>query len=406
VDKDSFLIDFKTEFRGQISLNAESKNLNFKGYASLNAPKLPYKEWFTINCDADKKDLAIPYDVPVNYQQEPLRTGIYLSKESGQMYPNLMTTLFLRKDREFLDCRGLLKYNLAKDQFYLGDSLKVANIGNPNKVYKGNLLIFNHKDGKVQGEGKFNIGSGLNGGVKITAAGTCTAEFAKPASDTMTLQMMDYKIYADMMVGLDFMMPDKLLNVIVNDFALTAAEASDVEYNRNFSFYEKALSEIITDPNEWSKVVNNMKERTLEIPKKYNKFPFLFSYLPMRWNSETQSFVSIRDNCSLASINGEKINKMITAYVEFRQLSSENDDRVNFYIKTQSDNYYLFAYQKGTMNVVSNNPKFMEVLATLKKDEKSKKLPNGETYLIESVDAAAAATFVERIKQARLVKSN
>jgi hypothetical protein len=209
-----------------------------------------------------------------------------------------------------------------------------------------------------------------------------------------------------MMVGLDFMMPDKLLNVIVNDFALTAAEASDVEYNRNFSFYEKALSEIITDPNEWSKVVNNMKERTLEIPKKYNKFPFLFSYLPMRWNSETQSFVSIRDNCSLASINGEKINKMITAYVEFRQLSSENDDRVNFYIKTQSDNYYLFAYQKGTMNVVSNNPKFMEVLATLKKDEKSKKLPNGETYLIESVDAAAAATFVERIKQARLVKSN
>jgi hypothetical protein len=402
VEKDSFLIDFKTEFRGQISLNAESKNLNFKGYASLNAPKLPYKEWFTINCEADKKDLAIKYDVPKNYQEEPLRTGIYLSKETGVLYPSVVMPLFQRKDRDFLDTRGLLKYNFAKDQFYFGDSAKVANIGN-NNIKRGNLLTFNNKDGKVQGEGKFNICSGAKG-VKIAAAGNCYAQFFKPESDTVTLQMIDYQVFADMMIGLDFYVPEKLLNVIINDFAIGGIEMTDVDYAREQLFYEKALAEIIPDDNEWSKAVNGLKEKSLEINKKYNKFPFLFSKIPMKWNIETQSFVSTRDNNSLASINGEKINKIVpSSYFEFRQLSNE-DDRVYFYIKTISDTYYFFGYKQGIMSTVSNNPKYMETLTALKKDEKSKKLPSGDPYEIQVEEITTVNAFIERVRNARLLK--
>ncbi len=409
IDKDSFLIDFKTDFRGQISLNAESKNLNFKGFASLNAPKLPYKEWFTVNCDADKKDLAIPYDEPKNFQDEPLRVGIFLSKETASMYPNILTPLFQRKDRAFLDARGLLKYNHAKDQFYFGDSVKVANIGN-NNVKKGSLLIFGNKDGRVNGEGKFSI-CGMAKGVKITAAGDCTAEFLRPNSDTMTLQMIDYQIYTNIMAGIEFVVPEKLMNVIVNDFAIVGQEIADVDYNTKGAFYDKALAEIIPDENEWAKVTNGIKERSLEISKKYNKFQLLFSYLPMRWNAETQSFINTRDVVALASINGEKINKMVNACVEFRQPSgAEPDDRVYVYIKS-AENYYFFGCRKGEankieMNMVSNNPKFMEVLTSLKKDEKTKKLSTGEQYEIFPVDAAAAEAFRVRVVTNRVVKKN
>ena len=408
-EKDSFLIDFKTDFHGQISLNAGSKNLNFKGFASLNAPRLPYKEWFTINCDADKKDLAIPFDEPKNNQEEPLRTGIFLSKETAMMYPNIMMPLFLRKDRAFLDTRGLLKYNLAKDQFYFGDSMKVANFGN-NRVVKGNLLTFGNKDGRVHGEGKFSV-CGVAKGIKITAAGDCDAEFSKPDSDTITLQMVDYKLYANMMAGIEFAVPDKLMNVIVNDFAIVGQEITDVDYNTKGAFYDKALSEIIPDDNEWAKATTGIKERSLEISKKYNKFQFLFSYLPMKWNAETQSFINTRDNFGLASINGEKINKMVTGCIEFRQPNSvEGDDRVYIYIKTV-ENYYFFGCRKGEdnkveMNMVSNNPKFMEVLTGLKKDEKNKKLPTGEQYEIAPVDASTAETFRVRVNNARVARKN
>ena len=405
VEKDSFLIDFKTDFRGQISLNAESKNLNFKGYASLDAPRLPYKEWFTINCDADKKDLAIPYDEPKNYQDSPLRTGIFLSKETSMMYPSIMMPLFLRKDRAFIDARGLLKFNLAKDQFYFGDSIKVANVGN-NNIKKGNLLTFSNKTGLVHGEGKLEICAQAKG-IKITAAGECDAEFSKPESDSVTLQMVDYKVYSNMMAGIEFAVPDKLMNVIINDLALVSQELTDVDYNSKGFFYEKALSEIISDDNEWAKVTNGIKERSLEISKKYNKYQFLFSYLPMKWNGETQSFINTRDAIGLASINGEKINKMVNAYVEFRQpASAEPDDRVFLYLKT-TDNYYFFGCKRGEankieMNMVSNNPKFMEVLTGLKKDEKNTKLKTGEQFEIVPVDAASADTFKSRILGARL----
>ena len=45
---DSFYIDHKTEFRGKIQLNAESKNLSFNGFARLDAPNMPSRHWFSV----------------------------------------------------------------------------------------------------------------------------------------------------------------------------------------------------------------------------------------------------------------------------------------------------------------------------------------------------------------------
>ena len=64
VAADSFYMDTKTEFRGQISLNAESKNLNFNGFAQLDAPKLPNRKWFTVNSEIDRNDVVIQYKTP------------------------------------------------------------------------------------------------------------------------------------------------------------------------------------------------------------------------------------------------------------------------------------------------------------------------------------------------------
>lgn len=398
-EKDSFLIDYKTEYRGSISLNAESKNLKFQGYASLNSSKLPYKEWFTINCDADKKDLAISYDEPKNYQSEPLRTGVYLSKETGMSYPSILMPLFFRKDRAVLDVRGLLKYNNKSDQFILGDSLKVSN---PLKERKGNMMTFSNINGKVNFEGKFNICNGVKA-ITVNAAGKGDAFFSKPSADSISLQAVDYKTFIDVMAGIDFYIPEKLINVVINDLAAINLEAQEVDYTKDPLFYEKALAEIIPDQGDLNKAIENLKEKPLEIPKKYNKYPLLFSYLPMKWNAELQSFITTRDIVSLASVNGEKVNKQVRAYVEFKMPSNE-EDRVYIYINSPTDYVYFFAYIKGVMNMFSNNPKFMEVLGTLKKDELKKKFGD-ETYEIQATEAGSADNFKNRVIQARLQKT-
>lgn len=395
-EKDSFLIDYKTDYRGKISLFAGSKNLKFEGFASLNSPKLPYKEWFSINCDADKKDLAIPFNEPKNYNAEPLRTGVFLSKETAVMYPSVMMPLYFRKDRAILDARGLMKYNQKNDQFTFGDSSKVAN---PLNIRRGNLLTLSNVNGKVNFEGKFNLCNAIKA-VNVTAAGRGEATFSKPLNDTMSYLTVDYKAFIDVMAGIDFFVPEKLMNVISNELTTVGLEAQDVDYMKDPLFYEKALAELISDDNDWYKATNAMKDRVLEIPKKYNKFPVLFSYIPLKWNPDLQSFISTRDLIGLASINGQKINKMLNAYIEFKMPSNE-EDRVYMYLKSPNDNFYFFGYQKGIMNITSNNPKFMEILNGLKKDEKNKKFGD-ETYEIQVVEPGTAEAFVSRVKQARV----
>ncbi|MFZ4545326.1 MAG: hypothetical protein ACOYOA_14840, partial [Saprospiraceae bacterium] len=382
-EKDSFLIDYKIDYRGKISLFAASKNLKFEGFASLNAPKLPYKEWFSINCDADKKDFAILFNDPKNYAGEPVRTGIYLSKETSIAYPSVMMPLFARKDRPLIDTRGLLKYNNKTDQFLFGDSSKV---NAPQKVRRGNLLTLQNASGKVNFEGKFNICKGAKA-LNIDAAGRGEAIFAAPASDSMSLQNVDNKTFVDLMTGIDMLIPEKLLNVVANDLLVTGLEAQEVDYAKDVVFYEKALSEIISDDNEWSKMILGLKENSLEIPKKLNKYPLLFSWIPMKWNPDYQSLISMRDLNGLASIKGEKVNKLLTSFIEFKMPGNE-DDRVYIYLKTTSDTYYFFGYQRGALNMVSNNPRFMEVLAGLKKDEKQKKVGD-ITVEMQAVESAS-----------------
>lgn len=397
-EKDSFLIDQKIDYRGKISLFASSRNLKFEGFASLNAPKLPYKEWFSINCEADKKDLAIPFDEPKNYAGEPMRTGLFISKESSAAYPSAMMQLYARKDRAIIDTRGLLKYNSKTDQFLFGDSSKV---NDPSKVRRGNLLVLQNVSGKVNFEGKFNICKGAKA-LNIDAAGRGEAIFAAPTSDTMSLQSVDNKAFVDMMAGIDMLIPEKLLNVVANDLLVTGLEAQEVDYAKDVVFYEKALAELIPDDNEWSKVVYGLRENTLEIPKKINKYQLLFSWIPMKWNTDYQSFISMRDLNGLAGIKGERVNKLLTSYIEFKMPGNE-DDRVYIYLKTSGENYYFFGYQRGALNMVSNNPRFMEVLAGLKKDEKQKKVGDVTVEML-AIEAASADAFISRIKQGRVAK--
>ncbi|MEL7221276.1 MAG: hypothetical protein AAGJ93_08155, partial [Bacteroidota bacterium] len=64
---DTFFIDHKTLFRGEISLDAESEGLSFNGFAKIDAENLPHKYWFSVAFEGDKNDLVINYDIPKSY---------------------------------------------------------------------------------------------------------------------------------------------------------------------------------------------------------------------------------------------------------------------------------------------------------------------------------------------------
>jgi hypothetical protein len=388
---DRFYIDHKMEYRGQISLYSETKNLQFEGFARMDA-KLPNRQWFSVNFEGDRSDLAIEFDTPKNYNGDPLKNGIYLSKETARTYPRIMEPLYFRKDRPILPVTGLLKYNKAKDQFIFGDSIKVVTPG----YLRGNQMIFDNKTGKLDIEGKFNVGSGLEF-VSVEAAGRGETG-VEILTDSLGSNSARYApLNTELMAGINLIIPEELMKMIQTDFESSAFNAPSVIYASDPNFYKKATAELFPiEEKDIQDVLSGLNLNAFELPKKFNPYTFLFSRIPMKWEPDYQSFISTEEKLSLASINGQTLNRKVTAYVEFR-MPQDGDDRLYVYLRSPSGFYYFFGFKQGIMNVVSNNTKFQDAVFGMKDKDRIQKTKDGRIYEIAPVEPSSAQAFVNRV---------
>jgi len=389
--EDRFYIDEKTEFRGTISLFSESRNLLFNGFARLDA-NLAARHWFTVDFEGDKSDLAIRFDEPRNYEGEPLKTGFFLSKESFYCYPRIMSPLYFRKDRPILPVKGLFQYEPKEDKFIFGDSLKVT-----TGSLKGNLLTFYNPTGKVEGEGRFDIGGSLKY-ISVAAAGKVEST-AETTMDSLAGGPVGQSLKGNFMLGVNLILPDVLFKFMHNDIKATSFDAPTNVYANDPVFYKKAISELFPDDKEMQRVIDLVSLNEFDIPKKFNNFTFLFSKVPMEWCQPYQSFVSMEQKLPVASINGEMLNRTLTCYMEVR-MPFDDDDRFYLFIQSPGGVYYFFGFRQGIMNVVSSSAEFNDLVLKLKDKERIYKMPDGATYEIQPVDQSTASSFVSRVQEA------
>ncbi len=388
----NFFIDHNTLFQGTISLSAEKPNLRFDGFAQLISETLPVKYWFSIGCDGDKNDLAITYDTPLNPEGEQLFTGLYLSRETATAYPRVMMPVFGRKDRAVLPVKGILQYDEKADKFIFGDSMRMLSNG---AVLKGNQLTYFNKTGKIEMEGKLNLGSGLKN-VKIDAAGKVKTEFGEMVVDsTLGTSAMSSKLDVEAMLGAKFIVPEALLKIIVTDFKSSSFDANPILYGKEVAFYKKAVADLFPDNEDMRKTIDGILTGSFNLTKKNNPYTFLFDKIPMKWDVDYQSFVSTKSKLGLISIDGEMLSTVVTAYVEAKMPTNE-DDRLYIYIKSPSQLYYFFGYKQGILSIVSSNTRFMEELNGMKEKDRITKMPDGEQYEIQAVTPETATSFVNR----------
>ncbi|MBK6948431.1 MAG: hypothetical protein IPH16_10550 [Haliscomenobacter sp.] len=390
--QDSFLIDTKTSFYGLISLGSESANLKFDGFARLESEKLPERNWFNVNTQSDKSNLAIPYSSPKTEEGIPLETGLFLSKEIAAVYPRVMMPLYFRKDRPVFPAKGVFRYDKAKDQFIFGDSSKVLLQG-PT----GNQLVFQSKTGRLEAEGKFNLGSGLKY-YRIDAAGTASTQFLD-VPDSLQAQTPPAPVDFNLIAGLTFNVPEKLLRLMQNEIASASFATSPIAYLANIDYYKKGFAEIMPPSKELQEALNSLSTGVLGLPKKDNTFTLLFSGLNMRWDMDYQSLVSRTPEAGLISILGDPVNQKVTCYAEFK-MPSNDDDRVYFYLKLPNEIYYYYGYRNGILELNSNDNRFMDEAGKMKSSELVTKTADGETYEIQIVEASRAQMFLRRAQAA------
>jgi len=389
-EEDNFYIDHKTTFQGTISLSADSKNLQFDGFARLDAPLLPRRDWFSVSSEGDKNDLAIEFDTPKNYEGEPLETGFFLSKETARVYPSVMAPLTFRKDRQILPVTGYFKYNEDEDEFIFADSTIIFNAS----ALRGNKLVFDNKRGKVHGAGKLNIGTGLNY-VTVDAAGTLDTRYTGEV-DTVT-GFTEYEIEAEIIAAIDMIIPEPLLKIMVNDIKSSSFDAEVVNYLMHKDFYKKSVAELFPDDEEMRNSLEGINSGYLDLPKKYNDATFFFGKTSMLWDPDYQSFISKDDKLNIISMAGETLNNAVTGYIEYKMPTNE-DDRLYIYIKSPSGLYYFLGYKQGILSLTSNNTAFTEEANNLKAKEVILKMDDGNTYEIQIVNPNSANMFVRRVK--------
>jgi hypothetical protein len=416
-EEDEFYIDQRIQFQGTISLKSENRNLDFDGFARLESNRLPRRDWFRVISQADKNDLAIQFDEPKNIDGEPLATGFYLNRETAELYPRIMLPLFSRRDRGILPVKGLLKLNRDKDYFIFGDSSRVVNTMN----LRGNVLTYWNQSGKIEGKGRFNLGTGLKY-VSVDATGVIKSQFeeivdqenliisdtsslipnpgAQPQDPMMGGPVQRYDIDAQFMSGVNLIVPDKLLKTMRDDILAESYNAKPVVYLTDLGFFREALVNLLPPGKELDESLSSLGNGVLAIPKKINPYTFLFAKMPMKWDAEYQSFVSKETQIPIISIDGEPLNKTLEAYVEYKMPTNE-DDRLYIYVKSPTGLFYFFGFKQGIMSITSNNTSFMDELSSMKSKDLITKMDDGNTYEIQPVDIGTANRFVNRVKVAQ-----
>ena len=395
--RNKFYIDHKTIFQGTINLNADQPKLGFDGFAKMESETLPNLYWFSIQCEGDKNDLAINYKTPLSPDGESLHVGLFLSKETASMYPRVMMPTFFRKDRPILPVNGFMQYDEKEDQFIFGDSLRI--FGKTNNL-RGNKLVYHNKTGKMDMEGKLQLGSGLKY-ISVNAAGTVNTEFGEMVVDTLLgTSAMNSKTTIDALFGTKIIVPDNLMKIMINDFKASSFDANPIVYANDVKFYRMAVANFFPMDESIQKTIDGIALSSFDVTKKQNDYTFLFGKTNMVWDVDYQSFVSTGEKVPLISVAGDMLNTNVEGYIEMK-MPTNDDDRLYVYLKSPSQLYYFFGYKQGILNVVSNNTRFMDELLGMKEKDRVLKMGDEETYEIQAVEPSTANAFVNRAKAAK-----
>lgn len=391
-----FFMGDHVEYFGTIVLSAEKPLLKFNGFARLQSETLPSRHWFSIDCEADRNELILPFDTPKNYEGQPLATGFFLSKETGNPYARIMMPLYFRRDRPLLPVKGVIRYEPRLRRFVMGDSARVL-----GSALTGNMLVYYDKNGQVEGSGRIGLGSGLEF-VSVEAAGTIETTFSGEVIDSaLGITAGQEVIRAEVMAGIRLPLPDNLMRLLLLDFQSEVFGTDFVVYASDIAFYQRAVANLFPHQDkDIQRVIADLAGGTLHLPKKLNDYTLLFSKIPLKWDPDYRSFISLEDKLGLVSVGGEMFNRKVKAYVEFK-MPANGKDRLYVYLESPAGYYYFFGFRDGVLNIVSNNTRFNDEVIGMKEKERLIKMDDGQVYEIAPVNPGTAHAFVRRVLAGR-----
>ena len=342
-------LDSRFDFKGNIELIADQKELIFDGYFMTNhSCDVFKKEWVKFRSNIDSDNVAFILDDKIyNDNNELLSTAIVMSFDSTNFY-----STFLSKkkssalDVDLLSSSHTLKYD--KETFsYI--------IGGPDTL--SNYYILNEKDCSVRSEGLLDLNIDLG---QIQTQSIASVLYKERPKIT--------EIEGFLM--LDFFFSEEALNIMAED--LYSAPGEELfDYNQAFA---KNLGRVV------GKKESEMLLVDLEMTDEYSKFPekmkksIVFAKTRLEWNRKNKAYIA-KGPIAISNVLDKQVNATVDGYIIIEK--GRKSDILTIYLQTELYDEYYFQYKDGVMKAWSTNPQFTIAINEVKESKRSLKKRKG-----------------------------
>ena len=364
----------KISFKGSVNIESVNEPVQFKGYAKLDVTNPKVKaEWFTINNVFTKDSNYVYYTNPENESGRPVTAGIVFESDSSDLYTSFFSAKKNSKDKNLFTANGIAYYDEASKEYIAGDYGKLV-MGNA----RGNVLKYNDATGKVNAEGKMNMG--LNFGlVDVQAAGQVNTD-------------VNNNYVFNLSIGLKFDLDKDLLALMAKDIVEGSWGSPAADYTTDA--FLKTFPEFMDAKQE--KIFNQELNLNGSFAKS-DALPFtiFISSAEMKWDKTSKAFYSTKP-ISIAFVGDKSVTSVVQGYLEFGYKRS--GDYMNLYIPAINDGWYFFNYTNGNMQIATENPDFSNQLIAVDPDKRRTRGDDGKMYQYNPGTENKKNTFLNRIK--------
>ncbi len=347
LSENQFTLSPYFEYYGDVILRSSNKQLTFVGASRIRQVcDTTLKEWFRFTAEIDPENVLIPVSLkPVNMLQRELAVGIYVSRDTIDIYAAFFDLKHRVADKAIVKADGFILYDEPSAEYRVSNMAKLEDISAP-----GNYVSLNVNNCVIKGEGKLSIGEEL-GLVKMETLGKAVYNY-----NTDSLEM-------ELILALDFFFSDQALRIFARDLE----NAGGLGVSLNTDAYQYAL-------NYWvgSKKADALSNEIVlygsmrRIPEEMLK-TIILTDIQLVYNRKTKSFV-YQGPIGIGNVKDRQVNRFVDGKIEISRERSGDVFTILFEIDEKT--WYLFDYSRGRMMALSGNESFNKVIRDTKADKR------------------------------------
>ncbi len=349
-------------FMGEVFLASREPFLRFKGGTRVVHDCRLGRQWLKFETSIDPDSVMIPVsETPFQYDMAPTYAGTMITRDSTHIYSTFFSGRKDYFDRFITTSHGFLRFDPLRKRYEISSTEKLV-----DSTETGNYLALDRRTCIMHSQGELNLQTDF-GQIEMQTFGASQHNIEGNS------------FIANILMSLDFLFAPEALELFANDLdSIPGIQPMDL----SDKLYKQSMRELIGKEDlERLDADLSLYGEYRNIPEKMNK-TLILSGINLNWNQYSRSY-RYKGEIDVVKVGDRMINRRVKAIVSLTKKPS--GDLFDIYMTLDDENWYYFGYTPGSMQVVSSNRIFNNLIFELKARDRKLRTRPGETGYIYSL---------------------